>query len=347
VSIRAEDFFVEQEAFPMKPNPVGLRHLLHLLVVSETLLYVYAMPSNDLLDLIAFIGPALSTSAAMTALALNAGSKKAADWFYLDHAAKSGAARSIKYFEEKTRISLSQKKAPFFCNSILYLQGAASAMQKESQKSIATPAVLFNLESVSATVSDLLASYPTSTAYGGYCVKLFPSPNWKAAAPPCEGTDSFPNEDQVAGVALFSLKCLAASDFDWREISSGYRPGGVSAMSSMYAQVAPFSAAPVCSEKKNTNLIHGILGMIMQSFFTQLMVAPVSALLTMEVKEICSGGFENDGCLRFENVIDLFFESFDAARNLAYAIETEATCLFLRAEVDPFGGFKTVDSGGH
>jgi len=253
------------------------------------------------------LGTASSASAGMTALALNAGSKKAAEWFYLSDATKSQAATSIKYFEDTTRISLSQKIPPFFCSSILYLQGAALAMQRGAQSSMSNPAEMMELSSTSATVSSLLASNPTAQGYAGYCVQLFPSPSWRNAGPPCETTDAFPNEDVVAGVVLYSLKCLAASDFDWRTISSGYRPGGVSAMTSRYAPVVPFSDAPVCSKKSNADLVVNVIGMSTQALFTQYMVGPVGAMLTMEVKEICYGGFETDTCLRFENVMDLFF----------------------------------------
>jgi len=272
----------------------------------------------------------------MTVLALNAGSKKAAEWFYLSDAAKSHAAKSIKLFEDKTRISLSQKTAPFFCSSILYLQGAALAVQKAAQSSISTPAAIMEIGSTSATVTSLLASYPNAQGYAGYCVQLFPSPSWRSVDAPCEGTDDFPDDNAVAGVALFSLKCLAASDFDWRTISTGYRPGGVSAMTSVYADVIPFANAPVCSQRSNADLTVDMIGMTIQGLFTQHTVGPVSAMLTMEVKEICIGGFEADTCLRFENMMDLFFESWNAGKDMASGIHADIMCLAFRSDVDPF-----------
>jgi len=294
---------------------------------------MHAFAYGDLLDLFFFMGPASSASSGMTALALNAGSKKAAEWFYLPDTFKSQAARSIKHFEDKSRISLAQNKPPFFCSTILYLQGAALAVQKLADVSIAQTSP-FEKSSTSSTVASLLASYPAAIAYSGYCVQLFPSPTWKQADAPCEGMEHFPKEEVVAGVALFSLKCLAASDFDWREISPGYRPGGVSALLHGYAPVVPFSAAPVCSQKRNSDMANRIVGMVVQSLFTQLFVGPVSAMLTMEVKEICSNSFEGNSCLRFENVMDTFFESWNAAKQMASSMTVDAQCLFLRADFD-------------
>jgi len=303
------------------------------------------MQSNDVQELIGFWGTASSASAAMTALVVNAGSKKAAEWFYLSDAAKSHAAKSIKYFEDKTRISLSQQTPPFFCSSILYLQGAALAIQRDAQSSISTAAATLDISSTSSTVGSLLASYPISQGYAGYCVLLFPSPSWRDADPPCEGTDAFPGEDRLDGVALFSLKCLAASDFDWRTVSSIYRPG-VSAMVSI-AKVIPFSEAPLCSKQSNTDLVMNVIGMSIQALFTQHMVGPISAMLTMEVKEVCSGGFEADGCLRFENVMDLFFESWIAAQNMASVLHADVSCLLFRTDVDPFAEFETNEYSAH
>jgi len=319
---------------------------LCLFAVIDTLPCVSGGYNNDLLDLIGFFGTATSATAGMTALALNAGSKKAAEWFYLSDASKSHAAKSIKEFEVKTRISLSQTKAPFFCSSILYLQGAALAMQQSAQTSISTPTAM-EVSSTSSTVSSLLATYPVAKGYVGYCVQLFPSPSWRNADAPCEGMDAFPDEDVAAGVALYSLKCLAVSDFDWRTVSSAYRPGGVSAMASAYAQVRPSSDAPVCSQKSNTDLVVNVIGISTQALFTQFMVGPISAMLTMEVKEICSGGFEANACLRFENVMDLFFESWNAAKDMASGLEADMTCLLFRLDVDPFAKLETSSSGGH
>jgi len=300
----------------------------------------------DLIDLIAFIAPASSASAAITALALNSGSKKAAEWFYLSDVSKSQAAHAIKHFEDVTRISLSEKKAPFFCATLLYLQGAALAMQRDAELSIATPSLAFNSDSVSSTVSSLLSSYPAAVGYEGYCIQLFPSPTWEEVDPPCEGVGSFPNVDTVAGVALFSLKCLAASDFDWRTISAGYRPGGVSALTAKYSSTSPMSSKPVCSTQHNSDLAKRVVGMTAQSLYTQLMVGPVSAMLSMEVKDICNGGFEDGNCLRFENVADLFFESWNAAEYLAYGLYADTQCLLFRSDVDPFAEVSFV-GGGH
>jgi len=319
---------------------------LYLFAVIDTLPCVSGAYTNDFLDLIGFFGTASSASAGMTALALNAGSKKAAEWFYLSDAIKSHAAKSIKHFEDKTRISLSQTKAPFFCSSILYLQGAAFAMQKSAESSIFTPTAM-EASSTSSTVSSLLAAYPVARGYAGYCVQLFPSPSWRTADAPCEGMDAFPDEDVVAGVALYSLKCLAVSDFDWRTVSSGYRPGGVSAMASAYAKVIPFSKAPVCSEKSNTDLMVNVIGTSTQALFTQHMVGPITAMITMEVKEICSGGFEPEGCLRFENVMDLFFESWKAAEDMTSGLQADIVCLLFRSDFDAFTDLGTSTSGGH
>jgi len=315
------------------------KNAFSLLVVIETLC-AGALQITDFQELIWFSGAASSASAAITALALNAGSKKAAEWFYLSDATKSHAAKSIKIFEDRTRISLSQQKATFFCSSILYLQGAALAIQKDVQSSIASRATLIETGSVSSTVSSLLASYPKAQGYAGFCVQLLPSPTWRNAHPPCEGMDAFPNEDVVPGVALFSLKCLAASDFDWRTVSSGYRPGGASAITSAYATVIPFSSKPACSEQSNTDLVVHVVTFLIQGVFTQLMVSPISAMLTMEVKEICDGGFKDGTCLRFENIMDLFFESFIAAENIATEFHSDMMCLFFRSNFDPFAHLK-------
>jgi len=290
----------------------------------------------DLLDLISFVAPASTASASLTALALNAGSKKAAEWFYLSDASKSQAAHAIKYFEDRTRISLSAKKAPVFCSTILYLQGAALAIQGQAALSPATHADPLDVVSVSSTVTSLLASYPTALGYQGYCIHLFPSPTWRSADPPCEGVPSFPEEDVTAGVSLFSLKCLAAGDFDWRTTASGYRPGGVSALTNMFSIVRPASAASACSREYNSELVTRIFGMVMQLLFTQLMVGPVSAMLTMEVKLVCAGAFEGANCLQFENLADIFFESLNAAQNLAAGIDVDAQCLLFRSNKDPF-----------
>jgi len=323
-------------------NPFAV---LCLFAVIDTLPCVTGVDTNDFLDLIGFFGTASSASAGMTALALNAGSKKAAEWFYLSDAMKSHVAQSIKDFEDKTRITLSQTKAPFFCSCILYLQAAALGMQKSAQTSMPT-ATAMDVSSTSSTVSSLLASYPIAKGYAGYCVQLFPSPSWRKADAPCEGMDAFPDEDVVAGVALYSLKCLAVSDFDWRTVSSGYRPGGVSAMSSAYGQVLPFSHAPVCSQKSNTDLVVNVIGASIQALFTQHMVGPISAMLTMEVKEICSGGFEADTCLRFENIMDLFFESLHAAEGMAGGLHADMMCLLFRSDIDPFVKLEGT-AGGH
>jgi len=315
-----------------------------LLAVFDTLPIVSGIHTNDFLELIGFSGTASAASAGMTALALNAGSKKAAEWFYLSDATRSDAAKAIKEFEVKTRISLSQKKPPFFCSTILYLQGAALAMQTDAQTSMSTTAAMMETGSTSSTVSSLLASYPSAQGYAGYCVQLFPSPSWRQADPPCEGMDAFPEEDVVAGVALYSLKCLAVSDFDWRTISSGYRPGGVSAMTSRYAQVIPLSQAPVCSKKSGADLVVNVIGASTQALFTQCMVGPISAMLTMDVKELCGGGFEPDACLRFENAMDLFFESWNAGKDMASGLQADMTCLLFRGDADPFE--EAASSGG-
>jgi len=205
---------------------------------------------------------------------------------------------------------------------------------------------MMDVGSISATVASLLASYPVANGYAGYCVQLFPSPSWRSADAPCEGTDAFPDDDAVAGVALFSLKCLATSDFDWRTISTGYRPGGVTAMTSVYADVTVFSNAPVCSQRSNTDLAMNVVGMTIQGIFTQNMVGPLSAMLFMDVKNICSGGFEADACLRFENVMDLFFESWSAAQEMATAVHADMICLILRSDIDPLKSFE-ADVAGH
>jgi len=316
-----------------------------LLVVINITLCAGAMQLTDFQELIGFSGAASSASAAMTMLALNAGSKKAAEWFYLSDATKSHAAKSIKLFEEKTRISLSQKTTTFFCSSILYLQGAAFAMHQNAQSSLSSSAAVMEMGSVSLTVDSLLASHPTAQGYAGYCVQLLPLPSWKKVAPPCEGIDAFPDDHVIPGVALFSLKCLAASDFDWRTVSSGYRPGGVSAMTAQYASVVPFSGKPVCSKQSNTDLAMNLAVSLIQGLFTQLMVGPASAMLTMETKEICNGGFEAGTCLRFENVMDLLFESFIAAQNIATGFQADLTCLLFRSDFDPFTNFEGTDTG--
>jgi len=181
-----------------------------------------------------------------------------------------------------------------------------------------------------------LSSYSAAVGYGGYCIQLFPSPLWKEADPPCEGVSSFPEEDVDSAISLFSLKCLAASDFDWRAISSGYRPGGVSALTAKFASVATHSSKPVCTSQHNWDIVKRIAGMIIQSLFTQLMVGPVSAMLTMEIKEVCNGGFEDGNCMRFENIADLFFESWNAARDLAGGLQIDTQCLLFRKDTDPF-----------
>jgi len=310
--------------------------LLVLIATTEPVVVNAVQQDRSELDLLEFLGPASSASAAMTALALNAGSKKAAEWFYLSDSSKSEAAHAIKYFEDKTRISLSVKKTTFFCSTILYLQSAAAAIHKDAALSSASTGSQFMSGSVSSTVSSLLSSYPAAVGYGGYCIQLFPSPLWQEADPPCEGGPNFPEEGIAPGISLFSLKCLAASDFDWRAMSSGSRPGGVSALTAKFASVSPYSSKPVCSSQHNWDMLKGIAGMIIQSLFTQLMVGPVSAMLTMEIREICNGGFEDDNCLRFENIADLFFESWNAAHNLADGLQADVQCLLFRADVDTF-----------
>jgi len=310
--------------------------LLVLIATIETIAVSAVQQDHPKLDLFLFLGSASSASAAMTALALTSGSKKAAEWFHLSDSSKSDAAHAIKYFEDKTRISLSAKKKTFFCSTILYLQSAAVAIHKDAAVSSASPGVQLLSDSVSSTVSSLLSTYPAAVGFGGYCIQLFPSPVWKEADPPCEGVPSFPGEDIASGISLFSLKCIAASDFDWRVMSSGYRPGGVSALTAKFASVSPHSSKPVCSSEHNWDMIKRITGMIIQSLFTQLMVGPVSAMLTMEVKEVCNGGFEEGNCLRFENIADLFFESSNAAQDLAGGLQVDMQCLFFRADVDPF-----------
>jgi len=250
----------------------------------------------------------------------------------------------IKAFEDQTRISLSTKTTPFFCSTILYLQGAASAFERDASQSISQMSTGVEMGSVSSTVSSLVSSYPAASGYKGYCIQLFPNPNWRSADAPCEGMEDFPREDGVPGVSLYSLKCLASSDFDWRTISTGYRPGGVSALSTKYAPVVSFADAPVCSQRKSSDMANNIASMALQSLFTQLMVGPVSAMLTMEVKDVCNGGFANGNCLRFENIMDLFFESWNAARNMATNFESEILCILFRGDVDPFA---SVPSGGH
>jgi len=286
---------------------------------------------RDLIDLINFMAPASSASAAMTALALNAGAKKATEWFYLSDFSKAVAAHSIKDFEDKTRISLSNRQVPFFCSTILYLQGASVAMNRNADAHLDA-----HVESVTSHVATLLASYPAARAYNGYCVQMFPSPTWKASSAPCEGADGFPDVQATAGVSLFSIRCLAASDFDWRVVSPGFRPGGVSAVTAQAAPVLPFSDKTTCPEKRNSDMLARVLSMFIQSLFTQLMVGPVSAMLTMEVKEVCIGGFSAGNCMRFENVADLFFESWDAAAEFPSTIHSDLQCLLFRAQYDPF-----------
>jgi len=289
-----------------------MRLTLVVLMAATENIVVHGVPQISLfssapLELLQFWVPVSSASAAMTALALNAGSKKAAEWFYLSDLSKSEAARTIKAFEDTIRISLSSTKTPFFCSTILYLQGAAFALERYASRSIAQPSAGIEMGSVSSTVSSLLGSYPAAAGYEGYCIQLFPSPSWRSADSPCEGTAAFPDGLAVPGIALYSLKCLAASDFDWRTISSGYRPGGVSALSANLATVVSFSNAPDCSQRQNSDAVANIAGMLTQLLFIPLMVGPVSAMLTMGVKDVCNGGFVEDNCLRFENVVDLFF----------------------------------------
>jgi len=299
--------------------------------------YAHAFPHEEVLDLISFFRPASSASIAMTSLALNAGSKKAAEWFYLSSMSKSLAVHSIRDFEDKTRISFSESKAPFFCSTIMYLQGAAVAMQREAASQVATEAAIFNTESASSTVNSLLSAYAAASNYAGYCILMFPSPDWKEGAPPCEGMSSFPEDSSVDGVALFSLKCLAATDFDWRTVSPGYRPGGVSAMMGKYASVVPLSDQPTCAKMRTSHMAVRIVGMAVQSLFTQLMAAPVSAMLMMEVKSICTPGFED--CMRFENVAAVFFESFSSSHDMVSSIGADVMCLLARADTDPFAEF--------
>jgi len=320
--------------------------LLVLIATTEPVVVNAVQQDRSELDLLEFLGPASSASAAMTALALNAGSKKAGEWFYLSDSSKSDAAQVIKYFEDKTRISLSNSKAPFFCSTILYLQGAALAMDRDAGRTIARSGGAHEQGSVSSTVSSLIATYPPAVAYAGLCIQLFPSPSWRAADAPCEGTEAFPDEEGVSGVALYSLKCLAASDFDWRTVSSGYRPGGVTALAATHANVVPLSDAPVCSTQHNFEMARNIIGMAAQLFFTQLMVGPVSAMLTMEVKEICDAGFHGK-CLRFENIMDLFFESWIGAQNLGSGLLSDVLCVLLRIDYDPFQGLNADSSQGH
>lgn len=316
---------------------------------------------TDLFALVSFLGPASSAASSMTALALNAGTKKAAEWFYLSHWSKTQAVHSIRKFEEITRISLSGNMDPFFCSTILYLQGAALAMQKDANEEISTLSNNIKADTVPATVASLLSAYPTATGYGGYCVQLFPSPRWRETEPPCEGAPNMPDTDGIPGVALFSLKCLADVSFDWRKITSGYRPGGVSALTAGFAPVVPLSAAPKCSNKRNSDMVTRIVGMMVQSFFTQLMVGPVGAMLTMEVKEVCSSGFESgylsagagesslrkhQNCMNFENIMALFFESLNSAAHISSGLEEDLQCLLFRADVDPFAEFDAGGGGG-
>lgn len=302
--------------------------------------------SYDLLDMLNFIWPASSASAAITGLALNSGSRKASEWFYLSDWAKAQAALSVRVFEDKSRISLSAKKAPFFCSTILYLQGAALAVQSDARDSISTRSP-FHPASVASLVNSLLSAYPSAEGYAGYCVLLFPSPSWRAADPPCEGTHGFPEQDFVPGVSLFSLKCLAASDFDWRTVSPGVRPGGVSALGATFASVVPFSKRHVCSHKRNSDMIVNIVGLAIQSLFTQLMVAPVSAMLTMEVKEVCGNGFDGDSCLRFENLVDILFESLNHAESAGGQLASDIMCLVARVDSDLFAAPSNDEGGGH
>jgi len=294
-------------------------------------IHVNAEAATDLLQLANFIFPASSASASMTALALNAGSNKAAEWFYLSENAKSQAARSIKNFELTTRLPLSHAKVPFFCSTILYLQGAAMAIHREAAEDISAAK---STESVSYLVASLLNSYPSAVGYDGYCIQLFPSPTWRDADPPCEGKGGVAEEED--SVALFSLKCLASSDFDYRTISQGYRQGGVSALTKTWAEVVAASPKPVCAEKENSKMITNLVGMAGQAIFTQLMVGPVCAMLTMGVKEVCNGGFAQGSCLRFENVIDVFFESLNAADAMTSSMQEEVMCLVFRRDINPF-----------
>lgn len=289
----------------------------------------------DELQLINFLGPATSASAGMTALALSAGTKGGGEWFYLSDWSKSQAVSMIQAFEETTRVSLSSEKVPFFCSTILYMQAAAAAIQRDAEDSISAMII----PSISSTVSSLISTHPAATDYKGYCVQLFPSPHWRTEDAPCEGTTTFAEHDGAPGVSLFSLKCLASSDFDWKLISPGYRPGGVSALFNKVATVHVFSSKPICSTQQNSRMASGILDAMLQMWFTQLMVAPVAAMLTMDVKEVCTSGFQHATCLRFENMVDLFFESWNAAHGLAEDLYTDAMCIAFKADVDPFDKF--------
>jgi len=314
-----------------------MSRLIFRICVASLSIPAQSLPDTitDVFELLLFTGPASAASASITALALNAGTKKAAEWFYLSDASKAMAVTSIKAFEDTSRISLSSEKATFFCSSILYIQGAAAAIDRDSSTRLEAHSPQAGNSAPSMTEA-LLDAYPAATQYSGFCVQLFPSPTFRLSHAPCEGLSDFPNENVAPGVPLFSLKCLAASDFDWRSISAGYRPGGVSALTSMDATVHPVSAKPMCGNQRNSDLITRVLGMAVQTLFTQIMVVPISAFLVMDVKEICSSGFAGSTCLRFENVLDLFFESFNTAHALASSIDADLQCLLFHKDVDPF-----------
>jgi len=277
----------------------------------------------DAMKLASFAGSASQTSLSLTALALNEGNP---DWFYLTEWAKYHAQTVLVSFEEKVGIPFAKDKPSFFCSTLLYLQGAAMAMHQDSDKHLYTLATGIESGSVAATVSALIDSY--SPAAAGYCVQLFPAVRWRHMNAPCE-------KDDADHVTMYSIACDVSADFDYRLITSGFRPGGVSAFSAYLVPAAPASQRPACHEQHNTDMAIRVLGMMLQLPFTQLMVAPVGAMLTMSLQDLCPGGAAFDGkCLGFTNVMDLFFESMNACASLYMAIQSDLACLLFRHELE-------------
>jgi len=77
------------------------------------------------------------------------------------------------------------------------------------------------------------------------------------------------------------------------------------------------------------------------------MVAPVSAMLTMEVKEVCGNGFDGDSCLRFENLVDILFESLNHAESAGGQLASDIMCLVARVDSDLFAAPSNDEGGGH
>lgn len=216
-------------------------------------------------------------------------------------------------------------------------------MNKDAEKYIQTPATGIELGSVAATVAAVLDSYPSALA--GSCIQLFPPPIWRDVNAPCE------QDEDSDHVALFAITCDAAQDFDYRLISPGYRPGGVSAFSARLATVSPASPQPKCHERSNTHMATSIVATLLQLPFTLLLVPPVGAMLTVGLTKVCPGGAAFDGkCLGFTNMIDTFFEMFNAGLSLTTGLEADLLCFLFREAPDDYFFLKdemaSVDSLG-